>query len=151
MNLVGRRRALTLLLRMGEIERWEHLLELRRAVELRADELREMDDHLSVVEARGDLADLGPEHLMMAQEHGQAALAAAQTMSTKERALISLDARRRTLEDLRIATNGELARMEDRRQLSEVLDFFVARQIYNRQDRIRQDGTQQDSQERSHL
>jgi len=98
-----------------------------------------MDDHLSVVGARGDLADLGPEHLMIAQEHGQAALVAAQTITTKEHVLLANDARRRTLEDLRLATNVELARIEDRRELTEVLDFFVARQIFNRQAVERQD------------
>lgn len=135
MNLLGRRRALTLLLRMQEIERWGHLLELRVAVERRASELRAVDDHLAVVEARSELGTLGPEHLSLAQEHGESALAAFQTIAVQERVLLGIDARRRTLEQLRSATTAELTRIEDRRELVEVLDFFVARQIFDRSER----------------
>ncbi|WP_298344663.1 hypothetical protein [Ferrimicrobium sp.] len=133
MNLAGRRRALTLLLRMQEIERWGHLRELREAVERRGAELDKVDDHLAVVEARSDFGTLGPEHLSLAAQHGERALAAAQTIAVQERVLVAIDAKRRTLEDLRTVTVGELERQRARRELVEVLDFFVARQIFDRQ------------------
>ncbi|WP_298210240.1 hypothetical protein [Ferrimicrobium sp.] len=132
MNLAGRRRALTLLLRMQEIERWAHLRELREAAQRRSAELDQVDDHLAVVEARDDFGWLGPEHLSLASRHGELALAAAQTMAVQERVLVGIDAKRRTLENLRSVTIGELDRIRDRRELVEVLDFFVARQIFDR-------------------
>ncbi|KJE76586.1 hypothetical protein [Ferrimicrobium acidiphilum] len=135
MNLTGRRRALSLLLRMQEIERWGHLRELQEAAQLRTNELHEVDSHLAVVEDRELLGALGPEHLSIAHQHGERALAAAQTVAVQERVLLGIDAKRRTLEDLRAITNAELARMKDRRELVEVLDFFVARQIFDRQER----------------
>lgn len=135
MNLAGRRRALTLLLRMQEIERWGHLRELQQAAQLRKDELGRVDSHLAIVEARNDFAALAPEHLSMARQHGEYALAAAQTVAVKEHLLLGIDARRRTLENLRATTSAELARISDRRELVEVLDFFVARQIFDRKEK----------------
>jgi hypothetical protein len=120
---------------MQEIERWGHLRELQEASQLKTSELRQVDSHLAVVEDRDHFGALGPDHLSIAHQHGERALDAAQTVAVQEHILLGIDAKRRTLEDLRTTTNAELARISDRRELVEVLDFFVARQIFDRQER----------------
>jgi nitroreductase len=120
---------------MQEIERWGHLRELQEAAQLRASELSQVSSHLAVVEDREHLGALGPDHLSIANQHGERALEAAQTVAVQERVLLAIDAKRKTLEDLRTTTNAEIVRIGDRRELVEVLDFFVARQILDRKEK----------------
>ena len=125
-----RRRSLEYALRSAEVTRWLEIQALRQGMEtLRASEKLAAGRAAGADSARGD-RELGPAALHLAQDARGRARAAAAEQSIHHRNLKFIDDRKRVLARLHQAVVAEIGRELERRELADMIDRFVARQIY---------------------
>ncbi len=125
-----RRRSLEYALRSAEVTRWLEIQALRQGMEtLRASEKLAAGRAAGADSTRGD-RELGPAALHLAQDARDRARAAAAEKSIHHRNLKLIDDRKRVLARLHQAVVAEIGRELERRELADMIDRFVARQIY---------------------
>ncbi len=125
-----RRRSLEYTIRRTEVARWLEIQALRQGSEkLRQSEARAINRAAGADSARGD-RHLGPAALQLALEARNQARAAAAEQSVHHHNLKSIDEQRKVLSRLYQAVLLEEDRELERRELADMIDRFVARQIY---------------------